>query len=73
MMFRFCTIRAFTWVCPILLGLISLVGLLCGLLDDGWWDVASWVLLGLIVAVCGLFGLLPDRPAQCSKEERARG
>lgn len=72
MMSRLDVIRASTWVCPILLGLISLAGLLCGLLDDGWWDVVSWMLLGSIVAVCALFGLLPDRTVACAQEERAR-
>ncbi len=34
---------------PALLGVISLVGLVSALLEDGWFDVVSWLLLGAIV------------------------
>lgn len=35
------------WGMPVLLGAISLVGLLSALLGDGVWDVVSWVALSL--------------------------
>ncbi|MDQ8758149.1 hypothetical protein RCO27_18130 [Sphingosinicella sp. LHD-64] len=34
---------------PTLLGVISLVGLISALLEDGPFDVVSWLLLGVIV------------------------
>lgn len=35
------------WGMPVLLGVISLVGLLSALLGDGVWDGVSWLALGL--------------------------
>lgn len=35
------------WGMPVLLGAISLVGLLSALLGDGGWDVVSGLVLGL--------------------------
>jgi hypothetical protein len=34
---------------PALLGVISLIGLISALLEDGLFDVISWLLLGAIV------------------------
>lgn len=34
---------------PALLGVISIVGLVSALLEDGFFDVVSWLLLGAIV------------------------
>jgi len=39
-----------TWAAPIALGLLTVVGLLAGLLADGFGDVVSWVALGAPVA-----------------------
>jgi hypothetical protein len=36
---------------PLLLALISLVGLVSALLGDGAWDALSWLALGIPVAV----------------------
>ncbi|MES2719570.1 MAG: hypothetical protein V4688_01440 [Pseudomonadota bacterium] len=41
------------WRVPVLLGLISLMGLLAGLLADGYADGLSWLTLGA-VSVVGL-------------------
>jgi hypothetical protein len=38
---------------PALLALLSLVGLIAALTGDGWRDLASWVALGIPVAVIG--------------------
>jgi hypothetical protein len=46
------------WGAPIALGLISVLGLWSALIGDGWWDVVSWVCLGLVAAVCLWFGLV---------------
>ncbi|MGO4475315.1 hypothetical protein AB4Z32_03585 [Massilia sp. 2TAF26] len=39
------------WGMPILLGVLTAVGLVAGLLGDGWWDVAAVICLGIPVAV----------------------
>ena len=36
---------------PVLLGIVSLVGLLSALFADGLWDVLSWFALGAPLAV----------------------
>jgi len=35
---------------PALLALVSLAGLISALLGAGWWDILSWISLGLPVA-----------------------
>lgn len=35
---------------PALLALVSLAGLISALLGAGWWDILSWLTLGLPVA-----------------------
>lgn len=35
---------------PALLALVSLAGLISALLGAGWWDILSWITLGLPVA-----------------------
>ena len=32
---------------PIVVGVLSIVGLLAALIGDGWWDVVSWLTLTL--------------------------
>jgi hypothetical protein len=39
------------WGMPILLGVLTAIGLVAGLLGDGWWDLVSVVGLGTPVAV----------------------
>jgi hypothetical protein len=41
------------WGWPLLLGALSLFGLVAGLLDDGWWDWACWAGLASAVAALG--------------------
>lgn len=40
------------WLWPIILGGLSLLGLVAGLLGDGWLDLISWASLGLLAVVC---------------------
>jgi hypothetical protein len=47
---------------PLLLGLLSAVGLLSALLGDDLWDALSWLTLGLPLAVILWFWGRPDRP-----------
>ena len=37
------------WGIPVILGLITCIGLISALLGDGFWDVLSSILLGLLV------------------------
>jgi hypothetical protein len=39
------------WGMPILLGVLTAIGLVAGLLGDGWWDLVSVAGLGIPVAV----------------------
>jgi hypothetical protein len=39
------------WGMPVLLGVLTAVGLVAGLLGDGWWDLVSAIGLGVPVAV----------------------
>ena len=39
------------WGMPILLGVATAIGLVAGLLGDGWWDLVSVAGLGVPVAV----------------------
>ena len=45
------------WGWPIAIGIASLAGLLCALVGDGAWDVASWLMLGGLALVCAGYGL----------------
>ena len=42
-----------TWTVPILLALLSVVGLVAALTGDGWRDAVAWVGLGLPVLSIG--------------------
>jgi hypothetical protein len=44
------------WGWPVVLALLTAVGLLSALLGDGAWDAASWVALGIPTGVCVWFG-----------------
>ena len=50
------------WGMPILLGVLTAVGLGAGLLGDGWWDVVAVAGLGLPVLVGAWHVLKPARP-----------
>ena len=43
------------WRWPLVLSLASLGGLISAVLADGWWDALSWLLLGGVIAVGGVF------------------
>jgi hypothetical protein len=38
---------------PLLLALVSVGGLVAGLLGDGIWDMLSWLALGVLLATVG--------------------
>jgi hypothetical protein len=59
------------WPIPILLGILTCVGLVAALVADGIWDAVSWIGLGLPVAVVVWFvWLAPDRRAAGGREGR---
>ena len=39
--------RVFRW--PMLIGIMSVIGLVSALVGDGWYDVLSWLCLGACV------------------------
>jgi hypothetical protein len=45
------------WGAPILLAVLTIIGLISALLGDGVWDHVSAVALGIPVALCAWFGL----------------
>lgn len=47
------------WGMPILLGLLSGIGLISALLEDGPWDWLSWLALGIPTALMLWFWLRP--------------
>jgi len=49
------------WPIPILLGIVTCVGLLAALVADGIWDAVSWIGLGMPVAVAAWFAWLAPR------------
>ena len=49
------------WLWPTLFGLISAAGLLAALIGDGWYDVISWLALGLVAVVCIWLGMVDRR------------
>ena len=49
------------WLCPLVLGVLTLSGLLSALVSEGWGDVWSWLALGLPLAVMAWFGGLARR------------
>lgn len=51
------------WGWPIVLGIVTAIGLVSALVGDGVWDTVSWLGLGLPVAISAWYGLLrPQRP-----------
>ena len=53
--------RARVWRMPIVLGLLSAIGLIAALLADGAGDVLSWVALAIPVAAAVWYGLVGRR------------
>ena len=40
---------------PLVIAIVSTVGLISAMVGDGWWDAVSWVALGLPVLLYLLF------------------
>ncbi|MFD1143305.1 hypothetical protein ACFQ4C_19410 [Larkinella insperata] len=51
------------WTVPIILAILSLVGLIAALVGDGLLDFVSWLTLGIPLVVIGWFVYRP-RPAK---------
>lgn len=49
------------WGMPILLGILSGIGLVAALVADGWGDMLSWLTLGLLVVLMTWYWLKPAR------------
>jgi hypothetical protein len=49
------------WRAPLVLALLTIVGLVSALLGDGWWDQLSAFALGVPVAMCAWYGLRGSR------------
>jgi len=49
------------WGYPILIGFLSIFGLLSALIGDDMWDVLSWFALGVPVVLMGWFMLYKRR------------
>lgn len=43
------------WIIPLLLGIVSLFGLIAALVGDDLWDVLSWLTLAIPLLVIGRF------------------
>lgn len=52
------------WGMPILLGILSMIGLVSALLEDGLWDVVSWLALGIPCLLMGWYWWWPARAAR---------
>ncbi|MFC5460977.1 hypothetical protein [Massilia niabensis] len=50
------------WGMPILLGILTIIGLISALLGDGIWDLVSAFALGAPVLVSLWYSLRPRRP-----------
>lgn len=50
------------WGMPLLLGLMSIAGLITALVGDDVWDVFSWLTLGIPLVIIGWF-LIKKQPA----------
>lgn len=48
------------WRMPILLGILSMVGLISALMEDGIWDALSWLTLGIPVVLMGWYWWRPQ-------------
>ena len=49
----------FVWGAPILLGVLSVFGLLAALLGTGGWHWASWIALAILLAVIARYWVFP--------------
>jgi hypothetical protein len=49
------------FIVPLVLGVLSTVGLISALVGDGIWDGLSWIALGIPILLCAYFFLKPRR------------
>lgn len=49
------------FIIPLVLGVLSTVGLISALVGDGVWDGVSWITLGIPILLCAYFFLKPRR------------
>lgn len=49
------------FIIPLVLGILSTVGLISALVGDGIWDGVSWITLGIPILLCAWFLLRPRR------------
>ena len=49
--------RTQIWTMPVIIGALSVLGLLAALVADGVWDVVSWLALGIPMGVGLWFSL----------------
>lgn len=52
------------WTAPIVLGVLTIIGLVSALLGDGVWDAVSALALGAVAAVGGWHGLRRPKAPQ---------
>ncbi len=55
------------WKIPALLALLSMIGLISALLENGVWDVLSWITLGIPLLVIAFFWGKPREPQRPAK------
>ena len=63
--------RDSTFLLPTLIGLLGAAGLTAALFGDGWWDLLSWLGLGL-PALLGCWPFLPKAPASWRQQRLAQ-
>ncbi|RYF27478.1 MAG: hypothetical protein EOO33_04175 [Comamonadaceae bacterium] len=49
------------WLWPLVLGVLTLTGLVSALVSEGWGDVWSWLALGIPVAAMAWFACIARR------------
>ncbi len=57
------------WGWPIVVGVVTLVGLIAALLADGVWDVLSAFALGVPTLLCAWFAFVPRKAATKARDE----
>lgn len=50
------------WLWPIIVGTLSLAGLIIGLVYEGWGDVFAWLTVGIPVALSLWYGWYKRKP-----------
>lgn len=52
----------FVWSAPIVLGALSIFGLLAALLGTGLWHWASWLSLTILLVIIAKYWCFPSKP-----------